>query len=490
MTRVLTRSEQDSKPALQSLGNAKIGHKVFLAVMAFMVTILSIDTGYGYLARRDALLSSYAEMRSTVVLNAREALSMPLYHFETEIVERIAGSFLKYRGVSAIRVSEKHGFNLDLNNDGLSGDFTERSPIFREDSEGRLGTLEIAFSREPIAEELRVLLWSYLIRSFLVVGGLVAMLAFAIRHIVTPIERIEEAIQSHDGATWPTSVPGTERGDEIGSLARALQNMSVQLMTLIEDLEKRVDARTRDLQAAMKRAENASEAKSAFLANMSHEIRTPLNGVLGMAQVLKASDLKDDQHAQVDTIVDSGKTLRTLINDILDLSKVEAGKLDIAPIAGDLRHTFNRLIKLYEPQAVEKGLTLTLSVADDLPTCLSFDPVRVRQCAGNFVANAIKFTREGGVHVSVRIRPSVEGDFDIIVDVRDTGIGISKEAQDQLFQDFVQADSSTARVFGGTGLGLSITRKLARLMGGDASVTSALGEGSTFTFTFRAQRGG
>ncbi len=243
--------------------------------------------------------------------------------------------------------------------------------------------------------------------------------------------------------------------------------------------------REKELKKARKAAEAASASKSAFLANMSHEIRTPLNGIMGMAQVLDATNLDQQQRDYVATILDSGKSLMALLNDVLDLSKIEAGKFDIVPTDTNLAHVMRRQLKLWKPRAEEKGLELTLAFDADLPAWLCFDAVRVQQCVSNLVSNAIKFTAKGRVEVMVAARPEKDGTHQIRVSVRDTGAGMDEETLGRLFQPFAQADETTQRKHGGTGLGLSITRRLAELMGGTASVQSEPGRGSTFTVTFR-----
>jgi signal transduction histidine kinase/FixJ family two-component response regulator len=244
--------------------------------------------------------------------------------------------------------------------------------------------------------------------------------------------------------------------------------------------------REKELKKAQEQAIAASNAKSAFLANMSHEIRTPLNGILGMAQVLEMSTLTQDQRDQVATILDSGRSLMSLLNDVLDLSKIEAGKIAIVRADTDLTHTLRRLHRLWKPKAEESGLEFSLSLDAELPQVLCFDAVRVRQCVSNLVSNAIKFTAKGRVEVFVSARKQADGQYLVKIRVSDTGVGMNEETCARLFSPFVQADDSTSRKYGGTGLGLSITRRLAELMGGEASVRSEPGRGSEFTFTFLA----
>jgi signal transduction histidine kinase/ActR/RegA family two-component response regulator len=240
------------------------------------------------------------------------------------------------------------------------------------------------------------------------------------------------------------------------------------------------------LKEARGRAEAASQAKSAFLAVMSHELRTPLNGMLGLAQALRGQALDARQHEQVELMIDSGDTLLVLLNDILDLSKIEAGKLEIAPTAGDLVGICARLVGGYQPTAREKGVELTFAVAGEPPPMLLFDAVRVRQCLANLLSNALKFTVVGRVEVILDWAPDPRtGRTAVSLTISDTGIGMSPATLSKLFSAFTQADASTTRTFGGTGLGLNITRRLAELMDGEILVDSREGEGSTFTLGFQ-----
>lgn len=253
-------------------------------------------------------------------------------------------------------------------------------------------------------------------------------------------------------------------------------------------MSARLKAIQLQLDTALTEARLASRAKSEFLANMSHEIRTPLNGVLGMAQVLEATPLNGPQKALVDDIRASGDLLLTIVNDVLDLSKIEAGKIEIRPEASDLKATITAATRLFESQAAEKGTGLEITFDPDLPLHARFDAMRVRQCVGNLVSNAVKFTSGGEVRVHVSAAGAAGSDESVSVCVTDTGIGISKAAQDRLFSMFTQADASIERLYGGTGLGLAISMRLAKLMGGGITLQSEPGTGSSFTLTFRIER--
>lgn len=250
------------------------------------------------------------------------------------------------------------------------------------------------------------------------------------------------------------------------------------LLFYMLDAAKQLRANSKALERAQAAALDASEAKSAFLAMMSHELRTPMNGVLGLAHALRGARLEGRHARYLEMIEKSGQGLMTILNDILDLSKIEAGKLELDVAPFDLRDLIDHVGVMWSETALEKGLALNLEIDPAAPEWVLGDVARVRQILLNLISNAVKFTDDGSVTVQVR---SMAGG--IAFSVSDTGVGMTAEQRARLFSPFVQGDRSIARRFGGTGLGLTICRHLADLMGGDVTVESAPGQGSTFTVT-------
>jgi GAF domain-containing protein/CheY-like chemotaxis protein/HPt (histidine-containing phosphotransfer) domain-containing protein len=255
--------------------------------------------------------------------------------------------------------------------------------------------------------------------------------------------------------------------------------LAIENARLIAQLRERTDA----AEAARAEAEAANEAKSTFLATMSHEIRTPMNGVLGMMEVLERQGLGEDQLPLVATMRDSAQALVRIIDHVLDFSKIEAGRLELETTAFSLSGLVGGAVDTLRPQAEAKGLAIAAEIEPGSHDALVGDPTRIRQILFNLLSNAVKFTERGEVVVRARTMPLGHGRTRVTLAVEDTGIGLDAEQQARLFQPFSQADSSTTRRYGGTGLGLSIVRRLAQLMGGDVTVDSGAGEGSTFTVT-------
>ncbi len=315
------------------------------------------------------------------------------------------------------------------------------------------------------------------------------------RDVTGPIRNMVNTVDRIRRGQLDSRVEGFMLG-ELDMLKNGINSMAMSLAAYHEEMQHNIDQATSDLREtleqmeiqnveldlAKKRAQEAARIKSEFLANMSHELRTPLNGVIGFTRLTLKTELNPTQRDHLNTIERSANNLLAIINDVLDFSKLEAGKLILESIPFPLRNTLDEVVTLLAHSSHDKGLELTLNIKNDVPDNVIGDPLRLQQVITNLVGNAIKFTESGNIDILVEKRALSNTKVQIEVQIRDTGIGIPERDQSRLFQAFRQADASISRRHGGTGLGLVITKKLVNEMGGDISFHSQPNRGSTFWF--------
>jgi two-component system, NarL family, sensor histidine kinase BarA len=372
-------------------------------------------------------------------------------------------------------------------------DYPEQQPTTAKQKEEDMGSIVVYMDQTRLNENRRTILLNSI---FMLALGLFVTVVITLaltQGIIRPLARLTQAVRKMRDGDFSVRVPEASSG-EIRSLEEGFNTMAAEIFHSHETMQQQIDQATSDLTQTMealeiqnveldlakKRALSASKAKTEFLANMSHEIRTPMNGVLGFTNLLLKTNLTKKQHDLVKTISKSATNLLDIINEILDYSKLEYGKLEPETAPFNVADCFEEPVALLSPLAHDKHIELVLLIYSDVPPILIGDETRIRQILVNLVNNAIKFTHQGEVVIRVMIDENSQAKQLLKFSVTDTGIGISKKSQQNLFETFQQAETSTSRTYGGTGLGLSICKKLAQSMNGDIKLISTLGVGSTF----------
>lgn len=475
----------------------------------------------------DQQTNAFHNRTETAVNRLADALSLPLQEGRTELVHALLRRALNERDARAVRLFDPFG------SEWLESGPTMRGPAYpysiqdtnrltryhtqstlrylipvyppadlqlRMSTSAPTGWLEIEFDyANTQVAHYRTLLINLMILSM----GLIAVSGLAVwlsREISRPVRNMIATVDAIREGNLDARVDLKANG-ELHDLEVGINSMAETLRDAYEEMQNSVEQATEDLREtletieiqnieldmARREAQQANQVKTEFLANMSHEIRTPLNGIIGFARLLAKSNLTRKQEDYISTILSSSQGLLTIINDVLDFCKIEAGKLMLDNRSMNLRETIEDVLVMLAPASQAKQLEVVSLYYSDVPEQLITDPLRLKQVLTNLVNNAIKFTPKGSIVVRTMIEQAQGNKLMVRISVTDTGIGLSKAEQKALFHAFTQADSSTAREFGGTGLGLVISKRLVEQMGGDIGLESQKDEGSTFWFNIKAE---
>lgn len=468
-----------------SVDSLSIRAKCVLAVAVAVSLIELLFFGLNILQSRDDLERSLLLRAQTNAAIQAKALAWPLWNMDIEQVERIVQALREDPDLVGASVATPSGSTIVKigNIRGSEGFRVVEHPIYyvQPESRKRIGTLHLIVSTDSLdAGFFDRLFWSLLELGiwFLLVALAVPL---SLRFLTRPLVEMSRALQRWAAGDKSAQIPHYAGDDELGSIHRTFIRIRRDLDLFHEELEAKVRQRTEELERTKEAAVAANVAKTEFLANISHEIRTPMNSIIGFTELMLHSQPTAAQREYLQIVHSSSKGLLKILNDILDISKIQACKLELIPEIFNLRENLEQVSKMFIALAKERDIDLSLDIGPEVPTALNGDALRLRQIMVNIVGNAMKFSPDKGlVRIQVTATMLTDSEVRISFAVSDNGIGIPLAAQRKIFEPFSQVDSSPARGYGGTGLGLSISARLTELMRGEISLESQVGKGSTF----------